>query len=399
MTNRTAALADRYRHLLATAPTPVTVLTGPCGSGRTEVLLQLRGLLGPSSCQYVNIERIATTPERFVSALVADSPFQGPLPDPAQNRAPREAFDACLAFLSSACTRDGRPATFLLDEVLDLRTFESFPGLRSALPDLVSALESSPNRFVFATRFTRRATRMVETSANRLALVTLPLMTAGDIHETILNHINGLGGSAADDLARSVHALTDGRPAYVGDVVAVLATMRDTSADPVGAFVSLLASPSTLWGRCRFSYELRLHRARGYGALKAILDVLADEEPLSLTAIATRLHRTPGSTKDYLGWLEDVDLVSVERKRYRISDPVLRLWIRLNGRSTPATEDLVAREVQRYAMLRLAAAARAEATQTVHAPSAADPVPAMAGAPLPAEPLLRVRSSGIVEFD
>ncbi len=27
--------------------------------------------------------------------------------------------------------------------------------------------------------------------------------------------------------------------------------------------------------QCRFSYELRLHRARGYGALKAILDILA----------------------------------------------------------------------------------------------------------------------------
>ena len=27
--------------------------------------------------------------------------------------------------------------------------------------------------------------------------------------------------------------------------------------------------------QCRFCYELRLHRARGYGALKAILEILA----------------------------------------------------------------------------------------------------------------------------
>ena len=60
---------------------------------------------------------------------------------------------------------------------------------------------------------------------------------------------------------------------------------------------------------CRFCYELRLHRARGYGALKAILEVLAEEEPLTLTEIAQRLRRTPGSTKDYLSWLEDVDLI------------------------------------------------------------------------------------------
>ncbi|MGE3844451.1 MAG: hypothetical protein AB7I50_23040 [Vicinamibacterales bacterium] len=399
MTNRTASLADRYKELLATAPAPVTVLTGPCGSGRTEILLQLRSLLGPASCQYINIERIATTPERFLSALVSDSPFQGPLPDASQSHAPREAFDAGLAFLSSACTRDGRPATFLLDEVLDLRTFESFPGLRSAMPDLVGALESSPNRFVFATRFTHRATRMVDASSNRLALVALPLMTATEIREVLAGQLNGLGSGMAEDLARSVHALTDGRPAYVADIVAVLGNMGVSAADPVGAFVSLLASPSTLWGRCRFSYELRLHRARGYGALKAILDVLAEEEPLSLTAIAQRMHRTPGSTKDYLGWLEDVDLICADRKRYRISDPVLRLWIRLNGRSVPATEDLVAREVQRYAMLRLAAAARVEATQTTQVSPVPDTVPALVGSAQPADPLLRVRSSGIVEFD
>ena len=58
-----------------------------------------------------------------------------------------------------------------------------------------------------------------------------------------------------------------------------------------------------------FGYELRLHRARGYGALKAILEILSEQEPLTLTEISKRLGRTPGSTKDYLSWLEDVDLV------------------------------------------------------------------------------------------
>ena len=41
----------------------------------------------------------------------------------------------------------------------------------------------------------------------------------------------------------------------------------------------------------------------------AALEVLAQEEPLTLTEIAQRLRRTPGSTKDYLSWLEDVDLI------------------------------------------------------------------------------------------
>ena len=81
------------------------------------------------------------------------------------------------------------------------------------------------------------------------------------------------------------------------------------AADPVSALTALLSPAGTIATACRFSYELRLHRARGYGALKAILDVLAEEEPLTLTEIALRLRRTPGSTKDYLSWLEDVDLI------------------------------------------------------------------------------------------
>ena len=125
------------------------------------------------------------------------------------------------------------------------------------------------------------------------------------------------------------------------------------SDDAVSALVALLAPDGRLSKQCHFCYELRLHRARGYGALKAILDILAEEEGLTLTEIARRLQRTPGSTKDYLSWLEDVDLVTARQKRYSFTDPLLRLWVRLHCRPSPPTEDDVAREVHRYALPRL----------------------------------------------
>jgi hypothetical protein len=104
---------------------------------------------------------------------------------------------------------------------------------------------------------------------------------------------------------------------------------------------------------CHFSYELRLHRARGYGALKAILDILAEEEGLTLTEISHRLQRTPGSTKDYLSWLEDVDLVGARQKRYSFVDQLLRTWVRLHCRPSMPTEEDVVREIHRYAMPRV----------------------------------------------
>ena len=123
--------------------------------------------------------------------------------------------------------------------------------------------------------------------------------------------------------------------------------------DPVSALVSLLTRGGSIYWTCQFSYELRLHHARGYGALKAILSILADDEPLTLTKVSQRVGRTPGSTKDYLSWLEDVDLITVRQKRYSFSDPIMRLWVRMYCRSSPPTEAEVATEVQEYAVQRL----------------------------------------------
>ena len=65
------------------------------------------------------------------------------------------------------------------------------------------------------------------------------------------------------------------------------------------------------------------------------------------------MQRTPGSTKDYLSWLEDVDLIVSRQKRYSFADPLTRLWVRLHCRPVPPSVDEVAREVQAYAVARL----------------------------------------------
>ena len=150
-----------------------------------------------------------------------------------------------------------------------------------------------------------------------------------------------------------MQALSDGRPSYARAIAETATALSSRGGvDPVSALGALLAPGGQLAQTCRFSYELRLHRARGYGALKAILEVLAQEEPLTLTEIAQRLHRTP-STKDYLSWLEDVDLVVARQKRYSYADPMLRLWVRLHCRAVPPGDDDIARELHGYVLSRL----------------------------------------------
>jgi hypothetical protein len=344
-------LTRRVMAALDASPSRIPVLVGGCGSGRTTLLQQLRERLGRTSALYLDVERTATTPERFLRAIVASSPFPVSEPAPAGARA---AFDATLGFLCLARAGSGEPVTVLLDEFLEMRTFESFPGLRRVLHDLVDGLTSSGNRFVLTSRYVARTLRLLRDRSSRFEVIHMPALTAEDTLDML--------GPVADDahvLARTVQALADGRPAYVRAMADELSLMREHGgggpavSDPIGALAALLGPDGRLAKQCGFCYELRLHRARGYGALKAILEILAEDEGLTLTEISQRLQRTPGSTKDYLSWLEDVDLVTARQKRYSFTDSLLRVWVRLHCRASAPTEEDLAREVHRYALPRL----------------------------------------------
>lgn len=351
------ALETRLAGALSEDPGQVPLLLGRCGSGRTMACLALRDRIGRGRAQYVDLERAATTPERFLQVLVAASPFVtagGDLPETPAT--PRQAFDEALKYLASARTRDGQPATFLLDEVLEFRTFESFPGLREVLTELVHAIDGSPNRFVLTTRYHARGARLARDAASTRLRTWEVRDLSGD---AVLTHLRGVCVDAAAqdgdaDLARVVAALTAGRPLYVDALARQMQGLTgDGACDPISALSAAISPGGRLDLECRFRYEMRLQRARGYGALRAILSVLAEEEPLTLTAVSRRMRRTPGSTKDYLTWLGDVDLISVDRKRYRFADPLLRLWVRLQARPHAPEPDEVATEVHRFALERL----------------------------------------------
>jgi hypothetical protein len=360
------AVVRRVLAALDASPSRIPVLIGGCGSGRTTLLQQVRDRIGRAAVQYVDVERTATTPERFLRAVAATSPF--PVSERAATTGARDAFVSTLAFLTRARTAAGQPAAFLIDEFLEFRTFESFPGLRRVLGELLDGLSAAPNRFVLTSRYVSRTLRALRDHASRFEVIHLPPLTAEDTLD-VLGATSAADRPHAELVARAVHALAEGRPAYVRALIDELDRMREpgSGGDAVGALAASLAPGGTLAKACGFCYELRLHRARGYGALKAILEILAEEEGLTLTEISQRLHRTPGSTKDYLSWLEDVDLVTFRQKRYTFTDPLLRVWVRLYCRASAPTEDDLAREVHRYALPRLPQAVPAAQPEAAYA--------------------------------
>jgi hypothetical protein len=195
-----------------------------------------------------------------------------------------------------------------------------------------------------------RLLRFLRDAPARIEVIQVPPLE----HLELRDALASAGLDDAEGLARVVHALTDGHAGHAASLVACMQELaRQGGSDPVSALAAMMEPASHAARAIGWGYELRLHRARGYGALKGILGILAEEEPLTLTEIAIRLQRTPGSTKDYLSWLEDVDLVTVRQKRYSFADPVLRLWVRLHCRPVPPTDDEIGTEVHQYAIARL----------------------------------------------
>ena len=356
-----------------------------------------RSASAAAPAQYVDIERIATTPERFCKSLRERRRFRRR--PTARGRGARPARATRSTRRSRSSTRRARPAatpaTFLLDEFLELRTFESFPGLRTraARPRRRARLERQPLRADdAATRRARTGCCATRRRSSRSSMCA-PLSAGGEsARRCPAARATRRTGDARMEEAKRARA----RRARAAGAGALRRPSRLRARDrrdrdghgvarhapiPSARCAALLAPGGELAQTCRFSYELRLHRARGYGALKAILDVLAEEEPLTLTEIALRLRRTPGSTKDYLSWLEDVDLIVVaaEALQLRRSDAAA-----VGPPALPAGPADRGRHRPRGARLRARTAA------------AAEPALALAGAQPDAD---RDKSWGIIEID
>jgi len=328
----------------------IPVVLSGCGSGRTSLLLRLEATLGRERSQYLDLAAAATTPERCLRAVLAVSHVSSPAGQPPVPTTTAGAFTALVDYFDELASAD-RSTTVLIDEFLDIRTFENFPGLRDVQSDFARRLAQSPARFVLASRFTNRVHRLLRDGSPRFEVIHMPPLEPAEV-AAMAELVEGHRPDRLGAIVPTVTTLAGGHAATAYILLGALASFG-AALDPVAAMAAAFAPHAALTARWRECYELRLHRARGYGALKAILGILAETEPLNLTDIAQQLRRTPGSTKDYLSWLEDVDLVVMRGKRYSYTEPLLRLYVRLYGRPIPPTDDDIVREVSSYARSRL----------------------------------------------
>jgi hypothetical protein len=323
------------------AVSPLLLLAGPRGSGKTVFIDGLRRRWrGPSAL--AALEPIACSPEVLRDELhrIAGS-ILGPTP---RRGAPMEAIHHALRERSAE-------GLLLLDELSELRTLAYYPGVERPLDQFIEVLARSKAPSVATTRFGFWM---------RQAFPEIPIRPLPPLS------VDELSAAGAID-AEVVVAVTGGLAVHA---------VRLAEGDVEATLASELRRGGGIDAECRATMAELLHRARGYGACKSVLRVLAHEQGLNLTEVSRRLDRTPGSTRDYLRWLEEVDLVVSRDKRYFYVDPILRLWVRIHGRGELATESDIRGEVDAH----LAAVG-----------GAAAPVAAFTFPPAPSEDL--------VEFD
>ena len=175
------------------------------------------------------------------------------------------------------------------------------------LRDLIAALGASENRFVLTTRYTARAQRLLRDAPARFEILPVTPLSAAEVRATLPPSMDGRPSDdedhARDDLARLVHALSDGRPAYARMIAEAAAALGPRgAADPVSALCALLAPGAPLAVACRYCYELRCIAPRYARSRRFSKCWRAGAAHPHRYRAETAPH--PGSTKDYLSWLE-----------------------------------------------------------------------------------------------
>lgn len=359
-----AALVERILSRLSGHGARATVIQGPRGSGKREILTTVARRLDGAGIHPLEIDfaRCAVHPGEMACAIAAAcietalGPPQaggGPTAPPEErlrSLASSPAIDRLGAAVATAreiligLDAEGSPGAPLVAAALRMpgelaaaaggqvvviahsldhaSRLAHYPGLRAIDTMLSRSLRSGLVRLAASVSPEGRPSPLLEALRKALG-EQLDLADVPRLDRSEIGLLAGGPGSAEHGLLADV---TAGR-LLTAKILAGSLAEGSRLADAI--MVEMAPGDGRLFHEIRFDYHLLIERTRGHAACRAVLAVLAREEGLDLSGVATRLRRSPGSTLDYLKWLSEVGLVVREGRRYRYRDPLMRLYVLL----------------------------------------------------------------------
>jgi AAA+ ATPase superfamily predicted ATPase len=244
------------------------------------------------------------------------------------------AFD----FAEELAQKAGVRFLVMLDEFQTIHALANFPEAKDVVAVFRAHLErhSSCGYVVAGSAISVMEHLLAHTSPlfarfERMALAPLGREDTRELVSKLLSpaDVEDVAATSAE-----VQRLTGGHPFYIAALCERLRRWRllqDLPLTPAAvkeAFVWEVLSPEgRIYDFCRYIYDISIQRARGYGALIAILQLLAQEEGLIIAEVARRQKVTAATARDYLRWLQEVDLIVERDGRHYYRDPVLRFWV------------------------------------------------------------------------
>lgn len=238
----------------------------------------------------------------------------------------------------------------ILDEFQEIRTLENFSDTRNVVGVFRANLQhQSSIAYILAGSAITALSGMVADHRSPLFVQLVQLPLSGFDPKGTADLVKKWFPEAAHDffLTEEIHTLTQGHPFYITALCQRMRISHDTADRPLTAqlareafVLESLNSRGSIYELCHYVHDVALHRATGYASIKSVLHILAGEEGLTASEVARRLRVTPGTARNYLRWLIEVDLIIERQKRYYFRDPVLRYWQAMFTRGievTPAT--------------------------------------------------------------
>jgi len=340
-------------------PAPFVVVDGARGLGKSSLLERAAARLAARGVIPVlaDIDRIGASPEELARHLMLcvdrAARLAGHDPFPAESGpgdlarslgaqlasarpAAAALLEGALSYPRAAAEHLSRPLVLVLDELGEISCLSRHAGLRGLEGLVARALAGPAGTAVLASAApASRAGSLLrrceeEAAAAGRPFVILPL--APWSHDEMAEFLRDRGGyRPAGGVVASWLRATGGRPLYA-EILARRCLGPGRTAGLTEALAAEMgAADGTLRRECRFDYHLLVERSRGKAVVRSILSLVAGARRVNLTAVARHTRTSLPTATDYLRWMMEVGLLQREGRTYRLADPLLGMWLRLNG--------------------------------------------------------------------